>query len=362
MGFISNVVNTIVDTVTSGSGDASSTAQNVEDHASDAADAVADAANDPAGTIGLLWGNASQGASDAAHNTADHVAQGVVRWIGGSLDDLTPPEDLSLKSIFGLTLDVLALTEQTIEHKAQRMVGNGPIDLAHAGWAETKKLITAGPAVVWGDVKTTLTDLRDKARGYGERNGLPAVQRLADDAQQLAGAYAKGGPALLWATLRAMLGGSGHHKGGPAGSNSGPPSQGRTLNPAQLRELARLADEQSSEMIDHLRMVQLILQDAYTRQAPPGSLKPSEVHLFRFSRSPQGAQIKHLHENIQRLFSPAPAGPGTLDPAAKLMLGGQSKHHLRLLADSALQASQACAQLALATAIIKAAARGSRPR
>jgi len=124
----------------------------------------------PIGFLMNLLRAVRQGFEQFFGNITDHLISGVVDWLFGQLSDagITPPQDLSFRSILGLVLEVLNLTIERIWEKLEERIGpermarvRSMIDRLTGAWAFVKDVVTRGPIAIWEYIQERLSSLWD---------------------------------------------------------------------------------------------------------------------------------------------------------------------------------------------------------
>jgi len=104
-----------------------------------------------------------QGLQKFLDNIAKHLFNGLLGWLLGPLDKLgiTGIKDLSLGSILDLVLQILGITEGKIRSKLEKAVGPTALDILERAWKLLKALWDGGPAALWEEIKSQLSDLQN---------------------------------------------------------------------------------------------------------------------------------------------------------------------------------------------------------
>ena len=95
-------------------------------------------------------------------NIEVHLTNGLIGWLVGPLNKLgiTGLKDLSLGSIFGLVLQVLGISEGKIRSKLEKAVGPTAFKILDHAWRLLKALWDGGPAALWEEIKSQLSELK----------------------------------------------------------------------------------------------------------------------------------------------------------------------------------------------------------
>jgi hypothetical protein len=96
-------------------------------------------------------------------NIAKHLLNGLLGWLLGPLDKLgiTGIKDLSLGSVLDLVLQVLGISEGKIKTKLEKAVGPTAVQIMERAWKLLKALWDGGPAALWEEIKSQLSDLKN---------------------------------------------------------------------------------------------------------------------------------------------------------------------------------------------------------
>jgi len=116
---------------------------------------------DPVGFLRNLFGALRQGFNQFLSNIGRHLINGLLAWLLGPLEDLgiTPPRDLSLKSILELVLAILGISAARLRQKAERLIGPRAVALLTEAWRWISALISGGLGGLWEEIKSRLSDL-----------------------------------------------------------------------------------------------------------------------------------------------------------------------------------------------------------
>jgi phage-related protein len=135
-----------------------------------AAQAIGDILTDPIGFLINLLGAVKKGFGLFFDNIGTHLLNGVSGWLFGQAQDagITPPTDFSLRSILSFVLEVLGIT---VEHIFERLAAKlDPqtvarlrtiVRVATGVWRFVSILITDGPAGLWEEIQSQLSNLWD---------------------------------------------------------------------------------------------------------------------------------------------------------------------------------------------------------
>jgi hypothetical protein len=133
-----------------------------------AMEAIEDIKKDPVGFLKNLLRAIKQGFTKFFDNILTHLLQGLTCWLFSELKDagISPPQDLSLRSIFGFVLEVLNITIERIWHKLGERIGHdrvarirGMIDKLKGIWRFVKDVMTRGPIAIWEYIVEKISNL-----------------------------------------------------------------------------------------------------------------------------------------------------------------------------------------------------------
>lgn len=118
----------------------------------------------PVRFLGNLLSAVKLGLKQFVDRIWDHLKEGFLKWLFGSLADsgITMPKDLSLPSILMLVLQVLGLTYDRLRAKAVRLVGERNVALVERVVGFVKTLWDGGPAALWAEMQEFLSDLKQQ--------------------------------------------------------------------------------------------------------------------------------------------------------------------------------------------------------
>jgi len=100
-------------------------------------------------------------------NIGKHLINGLLGWLLGPLDKLgvTGMKDLSIGSILNLVLQILGINEAKIRSKLEKAVGPTAFQVLERAWKLLKALWDGGPAALWEEIKSQLSDLKNMVIG-----------------------------------------------------------------------------------------------------------------------------------------------------------------------------------------------------
>ena len=132
-----------------------------------AADSLDEIIMHPVEFLGNLAGAVGKGLRQFVSNIGTHLVTGLVNWLVGPLKDLgvEPLKDLSLKSILGMVLGILGITEAKLRAKAEKAIGPGAMKVLEEAWKWIKALISGGIGGIWEEIKSRLSDLWNMIMG-----------------------------------------------------------------------------------------------------------------------------------------------------------------------------------------------------
>ena len=124
---------------------------------------------DPVGFIKKLFGAVGDGISAFFKNIKKHLIQGVIGWLTGALSEvnLSGPFEFSAKGILKIVLEILGLTYANIKARVIKKVPAAAkvFDVVEKGFELLKKLVTEGPAALWEEIKSQLSNLKETVMG-----------------------------------------------------------------------------------------------------------------------------------------------------------------------------------------------------
>jgi hypothetical protein len=121
---------------------------------------------DPIGFLGNLIAAIKLGFQQFMANICKHLEKGFFRWLFGALAEagIEIPDGLpSLPSILKLVLSVLGITYERMRAKAVKLIGEHAVTVIEKLVQYVKALIEGGPAKLWEQVKSDLSDLKQMA-------------------------------------------------------------------------------------------------------------------------------------------------------------------------------------------------------
>ncbi|MBV8519256.1 MAG: hypothetical protein JO197_17815 [Acidobacteria bacterium] len=117
---------------------------------------------DPLGFLGNLISAVKGGISAFVGNIKQHLSNGFKKWLFGNLPPgVEIPADLSLVSIFKLVMGVLGISAASMRAKAVKLIGERNMKIIEKVIEYVLILIRGGPAALWEQVKTDLSNLKD---------------------------------------------------------------------------------------------------------------------------------------------------------------------------------------------------------
>ncbi|MEX2639608.1 MAG: DUF4157 domain-containing protein [Balneolales bacterium] len=135
-----------------------------------AAEAFESIKRDPVGFLRNLLSGVKLGFSQFFDHIRTHLLGGITDWLFGQLGDagISPPKDLTFKSVFGLVLEILGVTAERIFEKIAERIGpenmeriKSAADQVSGAWAFVKEVVTRGPVAIWERVREKLSNLWD---------------------------------------------------------------------------------------------------------------------------------------------------------------------------------------------------------
>ena len=132
--------------------------------------AVTDIKRDPIGFLKNLLRAVKEGFSLFFANIKKHLLAGVTGWLFGQMKDagITPPPDLSFKSILALVMQILGITTEKVFAIIEEKIGKEKMDRLRAigekiagVWSFVTDIIKGGPAALWEKIKSKISGLWD---------------------------------------------------------------------------------------------------------------------------------------------------------------------------------------------------------
>jgi hypothetical protein len=129
----------------------------------EAADAIGSIVKHPIRFLGNLVSAVKQGVQRFSDNIVEHLKEGLFGWLFGALAaaGITLPSDFSLQSIFGLVLQVLGITPETLRRKLGKLIGERNVGLLEKAWGFVQRLVSGGIGGLWEEAKEYLSDLQE---------------------------------------------------------------------------------------------------------------------------------------------------------------------------------------------------------
>lgn len=134
-----------------------------------------DIKNDPIGFFLNMVRAVKQGFVQFFDNFTGHLLAGVRDWLFGELREagITPPQDLSFRSILGFVLEVLGITLSNIWERLAERIGperaqqiRSVIDRATGAWAFIKDVYERGPVAIWEYIQGKISNLWEMITGF----------------------------------------------------------------------------------------------------------------------------------------------------------------------------------------------------
>ena len=138
-----------------------------------AAAALSDILTDPIGFLTNLLRALREGFVRFFDNIWTHLLSGVAGWLFGQMSDagITPPQDLSFRSILGVILQILDITVDRVFQRLERRIGRERaqrlrrlLDIATGVWNFVARLVREGPAGLWEALQEQLSNLWEIVR------------------------------------------------------------------------------------------------------------------------------------------------------------------------------------------------------
>lgn len=130
--------------------------------------AINDIKRDPVGFLRNLLRAVKQGFVQFFDNIFTHLLSGVAGWLFGQLENagITPPADLSFRSIFGMVMQVLGITAERIWQKIVRKLGPERaarlqliMNTVQGVWSFVRDVMQRGPIAIWEKIQQGLNNL-----------------------------------------------------------------------------------------------------------------------------------------------------------------------------------------------------------
>jgi hypothetical protein len=135
---------------------------------SKAASALSDILTNPVGFLINLLLAVKQGFVRFFGNIGTHLLNGVTGWLFGQAQSagITPPTDLSFRSILDFVFEILGITMENIFQRLEKKIGKEKVDLLRksidvltGAWEWISLLVNEGPGALWEQLKDKLSDL-----------------------------------------------------------------------------------------------------------------------------------------------------------------------------------------------------------
>jgi hypothetical protein len=122
---------------------------------------------DPIGFLGNLVSGIRLGLDNFISNIASHLQQAFMSWLFGALQGagIQLPDQLDLKGVLSIAMQVLGLTYQAIRARAVKLLGEDLVNTLERVAEPFIVLIREGPGGLWEWIKDQLSDLKDKVLG-----------------------------------------------------------------------------------------------------------------------------------------------------------------------------------------------------
>ena len=115
--------------------------------------------------VGNLVKAAKLGFTNFAGNLLDHLKNGLIDWLTGSMQGVYIPKSLTLGEVVKFAFSVLGLSWANIRGKLVKEVGETAVKAMELGFDIVKTLVTQGPAAAWEQIKDQITTLKDQVIG-----------------------------------------------------------------------------------------------------------------------------------------------------------------------------------------------------
>jgi hypothetical protein len=141
-----------------------------------AARAIGDILSNPLGFLLNLVRAMARGFVNFMRNIGTHLISGLQGWLFGAMSDggITPPRDISLRSLLGVLLQILDITLERIFTRMARHPRIGPVvvqrlrqaaNVLSGVWSWVSTLINEGPGGLWRALQERLSNLWSRVIG-----------------------------------------------------------------------------------------------------------------------------------------------------------------------------------------------------
>jgi len=130
--------------------------------------AFEDIKRDPIGFLLNLMNALKNGFINFLNNIGTHLLNGIQTWLFGTLADagVDMPEDLSIRSLLGMAMDVLGITIDNVLDRLAEKIGpermeqiRSVLDTLTGIWAFVKDVIERGPIAIWEYIQDQISNL-----------------------------------------------------------------------------------------------------------------------------------------------------------------------------------------------------------
>jgi hypothetical protein len=127
------------------------------------ADVIRQIIKDPVGFLRNLVAAVKQGFNQFARNILKHLKTGLMGWLFGAVASagIQIPSGFSLKSLFGLVLQILGVTKEHIRAKLVKKIGAKNVARIEQAWMLISALIGGGLIGLWDQVKGYVGDFKE---------------------------------------------------------------------------------------------------------------------------------------------------------------------------------------------------------
>ncbi|HKX31866.1 MAG TPA: hypothetical protein VJ302_29540, partial [Blastocatellia bacterium] len=128
-----------------------------------AGDVIFQIVKHPIKFLGHLLDAVKLGFNQFSKNILTHLKAGLLGWLFGALSGagIEIPSEFSVKSIFGLVLQILGITKDRIRAKVAKLIGEKNVERIEKAWELVSVLIKEGPAGLWSKIKEYLGDFKE---------------------------------------------------------------------------------------------------------------------------------------------------------------------------------------------------------
>src|SRR5262249_44772245 len=111
--------------------------------------------------MGNLIKAAKKGFQGFADNILEHLKNGLIDWLTGSLPGVYIPKAFELGEIVKFAFSILGLSWANVRQNLVKVVGEPAVKAMEVGFDIVVTLVRDGPAAAWDKIKDQLTNLKD---------------------------------------------------------------------------------------------------------------------------------------------------------------------------------------------------------